>query len=304
MKKITILLCTIFMMLLNITSVNALEQDDIYFVTMNGVELTEIQYNNLRKGFSHDTINTMSKEMIDELKDDSNIKKVTTTKYVETSVHYIDGQVVNTAEKELSLNEFESAPKDAVITPMSGARFEAHDYVETNYKKITLDITYGASVSTKYVTLTNIWKTIPKVKSFDVLAIAPQVTSLSFNFSGHRSGYQKWDGNIVNYDIDSENWKLVSSTLFGKKGLGLSQNLVNDTTTSLENSITVVFLCGTDPFTVKASYQHATSDVSLAQSKKYTFGDNGMGDLIEFDSSVASKYDNTKGLSATLTLLT
>lgn len=303
MKKVLLLLCAISLILFNSISINARENKDIYFVNMNDVELTEVQYNNLLKGFSHDTINTMSEEMINILKDDSNIKKITTTKYVETSTRYINGQPVNVSERQLSMNEFNASPSTSIIVPSSNSRFAANDYVETNYKKITLDVTYGASVSTKFVTLTNIWKTIPKTKSFDVLAIAPGIASTSFNFSGHRSGYQKWDGNTVNYDVNSDNWKLVNSNTVWKKGLGLSQNLVDNTTTSLENSITVVFLSGADPFPVRASYQHATSDVTLAQSQNYTLGTDGMGNLIKFASSIASKYDNTPGLYAVLTLL-
>ena len=303
MKKVSLLLCAISLILFSSISINARENKDIYFVNMNDVELTEVQYNNLLNGFSHDTINTMSEEMINILKDDSNIKKITTTKYVETSTRYINGHPLNVSERQLSMNEFNASPSTSIIVPSSNSRFAANDYVETNYKKITLDVTYGASVSTKFVTLTNIWKTIPKTKSFDVLAIAPGAASASFNFSGHRSGYQKWDGNTVNYDVNSDNWKLVNSNTVWKKGLGLSQNLVDNTTTSLENSITVVFLCGADPFPVRASYQHATSDVTLAQSQNYTLGTDGMGNLIKFASSIASKYDNTPGLYAVLTLL-
>lgn len=303
MKKVSLLLCAISLILFSSISINARENKDIYFVNMNDVELTEVQYNNLLKGFSHDTINTMSEEMINILKDDSNIKKITTTKYVETSTRYINGHPLNVSERQLSMNEFNASPSTSIIVPSSNSRFAANDYVETNYKKITLDVTYGTSVSTKFVTLTNIWKTIPKTKSFDVLAIAPGAASASFNFSGHRSGYQKWDGNTVNYDVNSDNWKLVNSNTVWKKGLGLSQNLVDNTTTSLENSITVVFLCGADPFPVRASYQHATSDVTLAQSQNYTLGTDGMGNLIKFASSIASKYDNTPGLYAVLTLL-
>lgn len=302
MKKLALFLCGISLFAFGTFSVNALEKNDVYFTNMNGVELTETQYNNLLKGFSHDTINTMSAEMIDDLKDDINIKKVTTTKYVKTSTRYVDNEPVQTTDSEISLEEFTKAPKESTINPTKGARFAANDFVETNYKKINLDVTYGSSISTKYVTLTNVWKTIPKVKSFDVLAISVGVPSISFNLNGHRSGYQKWDGNVINYAADSGNWKIVDSSTIWKKGLGLSQNLVDDTTTSLENSITVTFLSGADPFPVRASYQHATSDLSLTQSKDYTLGTDGMGGLIKFSSSVSGKYDNTPGLYAELTL--
>lgn len=66
----------------------------------------------------------------------------------------------------------------------------------------------------------------------------------------------------------------------------MSQNIVDDTTTSLSNSITVVFLSGALPFPVRASYQHATSNVTLAQSHDYMLGTDGMGGLIKFSSSV------------------
>jgi hypothetical protein len=270
---------------------------------MNGVELTKEQYNNLLKGFSHDTINTMSEEMIDFLKDDTNIQKVSTTKYVKVSTKYVNNEAVSTSEEEVSKAEFDNSPKESIITKsLITPMFAASDYVETDYKKITLDVTFGASISTKYVTLTNVWKQIPATKSFDVLAISVGVPSISFNFNGQRSGYQKWDGNTINYDASSGNWKIVDSSTIWKKGLGLSQNIVDATTTSLSNSITVVFLSGALPFPVRASYQHATSSVTLAQSHDYTLGTDGMGGLIKFSSSVWSKYDNTPGLYAELNI--
>ena len=286
-----------------ISPVYALGNETPYFTNMNGVELTKEQYNNLLKGFSHDTINTMSEEMIDFLKDDTNIQKVSTTKYVKVSTKYVNNEAVSTSEEEVSKAEFDNSPKESIITKsLITPMFAASDYVETDYKKITLDVTFGASISTKYVTLTNVWKQIPATKSFDVLAISVGVPSISFNFNGQRSGYQKWDGNTINYDASSGNWKIVDSSTIWKKGLGLSQNIVDATTTSLSNSITVVFLSGALPFPVRASYQHATSSVTLAQSHDYTLGTDGMGGLIKFSSSVWSKYDNTPGLYAELNI--
>lgn len=302
MKKLSLILCAIALMFVSALSVKALENEKIYFTNMNGVKLTEKQYNNLRKGFSHDTINTMSENMIDTLKDDENIRKITTEKYVETSVRYVNGVAASVEEKEISLSAYKNAPTEAVIVPSSTTRMAVSDYVETNYKKITLTVTYGASISAKYVTLTNVWKTIPKTKSFDVLAISPGVPSASYNFSSYRSGYQKWDGNTISYEAGNENWKLVNSNSIWKKALGLSQNLVDATASSLENSITVEFICNEYTFPVRASYQHATSNVTLAQSQSYTLGTTGMGELIIFESSIAKKYDNTPGLYAELTL--
>lgn len=297
MKKINVLITIVFFMLIaiSIKSVNA-EEEPIFLTNMNGVELTENQYNNLRKGFSHDTINTMSQEMIDLFKDDENITKVSSVKYIRTDTKYINGVAVSNNDIELTKAEYDKAPSKANVVYLNdGTKSGNSDYVETNYKKITLTVTVG-SVSTKMITLTNIWKTIPYTKSYDVLAIAPGVATSTINFNGYRSGYQKYDGNTITYSSTSGNWHIVDSNTIWKKGLGLSQNIVDTTSTSLENSITVYFFNGSDPFPVRGSYQHATSNVSLSQSQDYTLGTNGMGNLIIFDSSVSSYYDNTPGL--------
>lgn len=298
MKKIILPITVAFLMLLTFSfqSVSA-EEEPIYFKNMNGVELTETQYNNLRRGFSHDTINTMSQEMIDVFKDDETVTQTSSTKYVKTETRYVNGVVVSNNDTEISLNEYNNASTTPTIVYSNTATTNSNsDYVETNYKKITLTVTTGASISTKVVTLTNVWKTIPSTKSFDVLALAPGVASTSFNFNGLRSGYQKYDENIITYSQNSGNWKTVSSNTIWKKGLGLSQNIVNSTSTSLENSITVYFLCGADPFPIRGTYQHATSEVTLSQSQNYTMGTSGMGGVLIFASSVASKYDDTPGL--------
>lgn len=300
MKRLTAIIIIIITFPTLIIPVESLEKENVFFINMNGVELTEEEYNNLLKGFNHDTINTMTEEMINPLKGDKNITKLTTTKYVKTEVVYNGNKVINTNEFVVSEEDYKNSPNKSLklITPMS----TGSDYVETTYKKITLDVTFGTSYTTKYVTLTNVWKQIPVVKTFDVLAVAPGSSSISFNLNGHRSGYQKWDGNTINYSSSSGNWKLVNGNGIFKKGLGLSQNLVDATTTTLSNSITVVFVTGDISFTVRGSYQHATSDLSLAQSQNYTLGTDGMGGLIKFNSSIWSKYDNTPGLEATLSL--
>lgn len=299
MKKIIIL--AIFLLIFSnynlLSTVNASEQERAFFINMNNVKLTKTQYNNLRKNFSHDTINTMTIEMIDPIKNISSLQKITTTKFLKIVIKY-SSDTVTQYQEEVTESEYYNS-----IEPESTFMINSNiDYVETTYKKITLDVTFGASISTKYVTLTNVWKQIPKVKSFDVLAISVGVPSISFNFNGYKSGYQKWDGNVINYDSSNGNWKIVDSSTIWKKGIGLSQNIVNDTATSLENSITVVFLSGTLPFPVRASYQHAVTDVTLLQSKDYTIGVDGMGEVLKFSSSTWPKYDNTPGLFAELNI--
>ena len=51
---------------------------------------------------------------------------------------------------------------------------------------------------------------------------------------------------------------------------------------------------------VYASYQHAKKEISLANSRKYSYASSGYGGVFKFDSSVSSYYDGMGGVSATL----
>lgn len=51
-----------------------------------------------------------------------------------------------------------------------------------------------------------------------------------------------------------------------------------------------------DPFQVYGTYQHAVKNISLSNSKKYTIGAGGMGDVLNFTSGYSSYYDNTGGV--------
>lgn len=150
--------------------------------------------------------------------------------------------------------------------------------------------------SQKIVTITNTWLSIPATKSFDVIALRPASNSMTVNINKNTiSGYQKWDGQYVNYDKSSANTK-VSSSFTGNGGLGISMNIVDGVTSSLENSMTVYFLSGADPFNIYGTYQHAQSDVSLSESQNYSFSSSGLGNVLNFASSVKSKYDAMQGV--------
>jgi hypothetical protein len=306
MKKLGFLTSLMMIFSMCISPVYALENETPYFTNMNGVELTKTQYDNLLKGFGEDTINTMTQTMINSLKNDTNIVKTTSVKYIKTDTIYVDEKVISKSEAEVSKQEYDNSPKGKpIITPIISPMYSGNTgnpTHETTYKKLSIDITWGIFSYIRHVTLTNVWKQIPAIKSFDVLAIAPGHDSISFNIDGNRSGYQKWDGNTINYDTSSGNWKIVNGSGIYKKGLGLSQNIVDDVTTSLSNSITVTFITDVIPFTARGSYQHATSNLTLTQSQNYTLATDGMGGLIKFNSSVAGYYDDMQGVQTTLNL--
>lgn len=296
MKKITLIIMIISAFYLGINCVSASE-NEVYFTNMKGVELTEAEYNNLLKGFSHDTINTMDAEMINDIKDAENFITTEETKYIKTTEFLRNGKVVDYIEEEITFDEYNNSESttEPIYTPY------AADTKTTSYRTITLSVTAPSSASTKYVTLTNRWNKMPAMKSYDVMAISPGVAAGSFNFNGHRSAYQKYDDNVISYDVNGDKWNIVDSDFIWKKGIGISQNLVDAASRYIENSMTIVLLCGADPFPVKAAYAHAIVDTPLATSKKYTLGPNGIGGLIEFDSSVRNNYENSDGLKATWT---
>lgn len=264
--------------------------------------MTEQQYNNLLNGFSKDTINTMTQEMIDLFKDEIGIKTESVTKYLKTNYKNIGYKIPIMTEEEISedqwMEETSKNVNESKSINSNGGEYAIH---ETTYKKITLSATY-VNTSMKSITLTNVWKSTPVNKSYDVLAIAPQTLAATIG-SNYRSGYQKYDGTVMNYSSTSQNWKVVSGTGIFKKGIGLSQNLL-DSATSFENSMTVIFAVPSDSFLVKGTYQHAQGDVSLLNSQAYTFEPNNyysMGGFLYYsDSTIRNIYDHTGGLEITL----
>ena len=74
-------------------------------------------------------------------------------------------------------------------------------------------------------------------------------------------------------------------------------NITNDSTINyLENYIeSAVEFTGNFQW-AGASYQHATSNTTLAQSKSYTLAENGKNGVILFTGNIGEKYDNMPGV--------
>ena len=280
----------------SIISSNDKETTQAYYTNMNGAELTKEQYCNLEKVFDKDTIATLAPEVIDIYKDCKNIGYSEKTYYIKTVSRYNDD--IFLGEEDQIVDKFEYDFGD-VLKSTSYSACCGSDTYETSYKKLKIQITYTAGKRT--VTVTNTWKKIPKIKSYDVIALAPGVTCAQFTEDiNTKSGYQKYDGNLINYSPSSSNFKTCNGSGFLKKGIGLSQNIVDSTSSSLINQISTTFTSSSMDFCAYGSYQHATSNVSLSQSKNYTINILGMGGLIYFNSSVAGYYDDMPGVYADL----
>lgn len=302
MKKISLIFCTIFALFYSVTTVNANEIQPFY-ITDSGVELTEEQYNNLLGGCTIEELNSMEPTIIEKYKDSDSFRSTSSSKYIKTLTTYRDGVLYDTVDVEITADEYNNAPDTAIVDEFNIAqpRFGTTVTHETNYKYITL--TVQGDVSVKTASLKTEWKTIPTTKSYDIFAIATGSGSAVIKTEpGYRYGYQISDSITHTYEADDPNWKVFNTNAAFKKGMTLSQNIIDSTTTRLVQYMQVDFLSGADPFVIKATHQHAQYTVSLADSKDIYLQSGGMGGIIKFNSSsVANKYDNTAGLEATWT---
>lgn len=308
MKKINKILLTTTLLCLTFVgtlSASELQKDKKpFYVNTLGVEMTEEEYNNLLKGFNHDTIDSMPLETYNQFKDITTLTKREEVKYIKSDIEYdLFGNVISKHDEEITEEEYN---RPAVQRANSGSSGNSRH--ETSHKIITISYT-NASVSSSgvAVTVTNQWKETPSVKSYDVIGIRFERNLSFLKKSGIFFGYQKYTNSngqqTINYNYDDDNWKLpfCPAGACNAPGIGLSQNLVNDGT-NFSNSITLITSGISWPFTFYGAYEHATSNVSLSDSKNYSINSAGKGSVFDFASSVVNKYDNTQGVQITATL--
>lgn len=72
-------------------------------------------------------------------------------------------------------------------------------------------------------------------------------------------------------------------------------NIVNNVTNSLQNQLTFTYLAA-QGIQAYGAYQHAKSEVTLSQSKNYSFSSSGKGGVFDFANSVWPKYDDMQGV--------
>lgn len=272
-------------------------ENDVYIKTMTGVELTKKQYDNLSKGFEHNTIITMAPELIEKLKDDENIKEVNTNKYYRSSVIEIDGEQIY-YEEEITQEEYENAEAEEEQIYMPYAVAKRSD----SYRNSTLRVAIAGNVSDRIITYTNRWVKMPAMKSYDVSAIAFLSKGFSVDiYGGTKRAYQNYDGNIINYDPNGDKWVIQKNDIIYKTGIGISMNLVDSAKNYIETSMTISLDNGEWPFTVRAAYGHSIVDTPLADSKKYSIDPSGIGGVLLFNSSIRNHYDQSlAGLEVTM----
>ena len=258
--------------------------DDISYITnQNGVRISMTDYNLLTNIYSDAYIQTMTNEDYENFKAKNiNINNlVKSEKYYKTEIDHLNNVVTNT---EVTENEFNNYNPNVQTLSVS-------NFVETQYKKLSLTLSdnhngYGDI----FVGL--LWKMIPSTRAFDVIAV--RYVGMT-DVDGTQWGRQIW-GTNGNYSYVEYGW---NGTNINRQdnGFGISMNITNDSTINyLENYIeSAVEFTGNFQW-AGASYQHATSNTTLAQSKSYTLAENGKNGVILFTGNIGEKYDNMPGV--------
>ena len=258
--------------------------DDISYITnQNGVRISMTDYNLLTNIYSDAYIQTMTSEGYENFKAKNiNINNlVKSEKYYKTVIDHLNNVVTNT---EVTENEFNNYNPNIQTLSVS-------NFVETQYKKLSLTLSdnhtgYGEI----FVGL--LWKMIPSTRAFDVIAV--RYVGMT-DVDGTQWGRQIW-GTNGNYSYVEYGW---NGTNINRQdnGFGISMNITNDSTINyLENYIeSSVQFTGNFQW-AGASYQHATSNTTLAQSKSYTLAEDGKNGVILFTGNIGSKYDNMPGV--------
>lgn len=258
--------------------------DDISYITnQNGVRISITDYNLLTNIYSNAYIQTMTSEGYENFKAKNiNINNlVKSEKYYKTVIDHLNNVVTNT---EVTENEFNNYNPNIQTLSVS-------NFVETQYKKLSLTLSdnhdgYGDI----FVGL--LWKMIPSTRAFDVIAV--RYVGMS-DVDGTQYGRQIW-GTNGNYSYVEYGW---NGTNINRQdnGFGISMNITNDSTINyLENYIGSAVKFNGNFQWAGASYQHATSNTTLAQSKSYTLAENGKNGVILFTGNIGEKYDNMPGV--------
>lgn len=258
--------------------------DNISYITnQNGVRISMTYYNLLTNIYSDAYIQTMTNEDYENFKAKNiNINNlVKSEKYYKTEIDHLNNVVTNT---EVTENEFNNYNPNVQTLSVS-------NFVETQYKKLSLTLSdnhngYGEI----FVGL--LWKMIPSTRAFDVIAV--RYVGMT-DVDGTQYGRQIW-GTNGNYTYVNYGW---NGTNINRQdnGFGISMNITNDSTINyLENYMGSSVKFNGNFQWAGASYQHATSNTTLAQSKSYTLAENGKNGVILFTGNIGEKYDNMPGV--------
>lgn len=246
MKKIS----KLFMLLIMIIICSDVYADEVYYVNNNGLEFSEFQFNAMKDMFSLDFVRNMDTYEYNYFK----VSEITSSNF--TYKIY---------------NESNSSSRiDNGASCMS-------TFHETASKKITIGSL--CSSSSCFVTLNNVWKATPSVRSHDVIGMRLVNTSFSSNYI---DTVMKANSSFVN--------PLATKSL--SNGYGAVFKLPNSGTVEYFTQSAHINKTGF----VYGAYEHAVKNISLNTAKDFTMGGTGYGSVFIYPSSYGTIYDQMQGV--------
>lgn len=202
---------------------------------------------------------------------------------------FLDSVSEEKYQKLLTLDTDKAMSKTVTIEDNSfnaGVSAPNASYRETNAKRLSLNAIPYDNINYS-VSLSCFWKYMPAVTSFDVTALRFENLGMA---TGTASGVQLTSAGSVSYGYKGTNM------VYKDNGFGISMNILDDKITSLQTFIQVDVAKGNLTGRIYGAYEHAMKNVTLAQSQNYTLNLAGMGNVINFSSSVWGYYDNMDGV--------
>ena len=147
---------------------------------------------------------------------------------------------------------------------------------ETTAKQLKISTSKSSSFAKVAVVLT--WKNNPTVRSYDLMGAYLEDIELHGNVTTK-----------VSYSNSTFNSNEIQNFY---NGFGVSIKLPSTGNNIVVSQSFETTLGGT----IYASYQHATSNISLATSKKYSVSLSGYGNVFLFDTSVKNYFDQMGGV--------
>lgn len=151
----------------------------------------------------------------------------------------------------------------------------------TNSKKLSISKACSSNVCTIITNLS--WLTNPTIRSYDLIGVRFYNTSLNNN-------------TVTTKVMSSKGTEYSSNNKFLTNGFGTSVKLPSDAT----NIIVQQKLFTQPGGIVYASYQHATTNISLQTSLNYTMGTGGYGNVFLFYGGADNYFDAMGGVSIEL----
>lgn len=150
-------------------------------------------------------------------------------------------------------------------------------YYSTNSKSLSIAKTCDSNYCTVITNLT--WLINPNVRSFDVIGARFDGTSL-------------YNNTITNKVSSTVGNSYSSNNVFLSNGFGSSVKLPDNASNIVVEQKFFTNVGGT----IYASYQHATTNITLQHSCYYTIGPNGLGGVFNFYGAASGVYDGMGGV--------